>query len=432
MIMKRISMRIHQGGVFRRNWVNKSVISQCISRNLWSSVKQAPPDPILGLAQDFNADTDPRKVNLSIGAYRTDEGKPFVLDVVRKAEQIIVDENIEMEYLPILGSASFLSKVLPIPFGKDSPIINENRVVACQTLSGTGALRVLSEFLAKYWTHTNEIYVSDPTYPNHGPILASAGLTTAKYRYYEPKSCSLAFEGMIEDLKKIPENGMILLQTAGHNPTGVDPTQDQWREMAEALKGRNIMCVFDTAYQGFATGDFERDAFPIQHFVSEGINVSVCYSFAKNLGLYGHRGGFMAMQTTGAEEKARVESQLKRVVRAMYSNPPLMPAKIIETVVDSEELRNQWHDEVKMMSNRLTGMRTQLRDSLKAQGSTHDWDFFTKQIGMFAYSGLSPDQVDKLKKEWHIYMSTSGRISMCGLTTSNVNYVAEGIHAVTQ
>eukprot|EP01083_Nonionella_stella_P040722 110400_1 len=402
------------------------------TQTMWSSLSLAPADPIMGLKSEFKGDGDPRKVNLGIGAYRNDQGESCVLDCVRKAEEILVSQKRKMDYLPILGCSKFLSFAVPLPFGEGCPLLKENRVVAAQTISGTGALRVAFEFLSRHWPRAREVFVSDPTYANHAPIIGQCGLAVKKYRYYAPATRALDFEGMIEDLKMIPPGSIVLLQTVAHNPTGVDPTHHQWRAMAEALKGRHIMCVFDTAYQGFATADFDHDAFALRHFVSEGMDVIVCYSFAKNMALYGQRGGFVAFSVSDEAERVCVESQLKLIIRRMYSNPPIHPAWIVTTVLTDAGLKKRWFEEVKIMADRMNKMRVLLRDHLEKAGSSLDWDFLTKQVGMFSFTGLSPEQVARLKSEFHVYASGSGRISFAPLTPDNVKYVAESIHAVTK
>ncbi|ODV89983.1 hypothetical protein CANCADRAFT_99031 [Tortispora caseinolytica NRRL Y-17796] len=400
------------------------------SSSFWAAVKQGPPDAILGITEAFKADTFPQKINLGVGAYRDDNGKPYVLPSVREAEQIIVSEKLDKEYAPITGVPAFAPAAAKLAYGSSSPGLD--RVSITQTISGTGALRVGGEFLALHYPYAKKIYVPTPSWANHAAVFKHAGLEVESYRYYNKETISLDFEGMIADIKALPEKSVVLLHACAHNPTGVDPTQEQWIEIAKVVKEKNHFPFFDMAYQGFASGDTVRDAFAVRHFVKEGLQVALCQSFAKNMGLYGERVGAFSLVTADAEEKKRVDSQIKIIVRALYSNPPIHGARIAAKILNDEKLNAQWLTEVKGMADRIIEMRHLLKSNLEKLGSSHDWSHITSQIGMFAYTGLSPEQVDTLAKEHSVYCTRDGRVSVAGINSKNVERLAEAIHAVTK
>ncbi|KAL2762348.1 aspartate aminotransferase, mitochondrial isoform 2 precursor [Daubentonia madagascariensis] len=355
----------------------------------WVHVEMGPPDPILGVTEAFKRDTNSKKMNLGVGAYRDDNGKPYVLPSVRK-------------------------------------------FVTVQTISGTGALRIGASFLQRFFKFSRDVFLPKPSWGNHTPIFRDAGMQLQGYRYYDPKTCGFDFTGAMEDISKIPEQSVLLLHACAHNPTGVDPRPEQWKEIAALVKKKNLFAFFDMAYQGFASGDGNKDAWAVRHFIEQGINVCLCQSYAKNMGLYGERVGAFTMICKDADEAKRVESQLKILIRPMYSNPPLNGARIASTILTTPDLRKQWLQEVKGMADRIIGMRTQLVSNLKKEGSSHNWQHITDQIGMFCFTGLKPEQVERLTKEFSIYMTKDGRISVAGVTSNNVGYLAHAIHQVTK
>jgi len=396
----------------------------------WSHVKLGPPDPILGITEAFNKDTHPKKINLGVGAYRDDNGKPFVLSCVKEAEKIIMEQNLNKEYLPITGLATFTKASTELAYGPE--IASKNHIVSCQSLSGTGALRTAALFLSRFYTKSRKIYMPDPTWGNHIPITTDSGLEVGTYRYYNAKTCGLDFDGLIEDLKNAPNHSIILLHACAHNPTGVDPTPEQWKAISKVMKEKEHFSFFDLAYQGFASGDIDKDAFALRYFAQQGHSICLAQSYAKNLGLYGERIGNVSFLCSNAEEAAAVESQLKILVRPLYSNPPAHGARIVSTVLNTPDLRKKWLGEVKLMADRIIGMRTQLKGNLESLGSKRSWQHITDQIGMFCYSGMTPKEVERLTNEYHIYLTKNGRISMAGVTSHNVGYLAESIHAVTK
>jgi aspartate aminotransferase len=404
--------------------------------SFWSGVQKGPEDPILGVTVAFNNDKSPKKMNLGVGAYRDDNGKPYILPSVQTAsaefQRRLEQGKEDNEYLPIGGDPHFNKAAIKLALGADSSVIAEKKVVTIQALSGTGALRVAGDFLKRFYPGNKQIFVPTPTWANHIPLFTDAGLEVKYYRYYDKQTNGLDWNGLKEDIKKAPSGSIILLHACAHNPTGQDPTMDQWRELSPVIKEKGHFALFDCAYQGFASGDPEKDAAPIRHFVKDGHQIALCQSFAKNFGLYGQRIGALSFLTSTAEEAVNVESQLKILVRPMYSNPPKHGAKIVSYILNDESLQAQWRKEVKGMADRIITMRERLVKGLKEAGSKKDWKHITDQIGMFCFSGLTAEQVDRLASEYHIYMTRNGRISMAGVTSHNVDYLAQSMHAVSK
>ncbi|XP_061100899.1 aspartate aminotransferase, mitochondrial [Conger conger] len=398
----------------------------------WSEVQMGPPDPILGVTEAFKRDTNPKKMNLGVGAYRDDQGKPYVLSCVRKAEAHIAAKQMDKEYLGIVGLGEFNKACAELALGSDNEVLKSGRSVTVQTISGTGSLRVGGNFLSRFHTVARDVYLPKPSWGNHTPIFRDAGLQLKAYTYYDPSTCGFNFKGALDDLSKIPDKSILLLHACAHNPTGVDPKPEQWKELSALAKKKNLLVFFDMAYQGFASGDIDRDAWAVRHFIEQGHNIVLSQSFAKNMGLYGERVGGFTVVCKDAEEAKRVESQLKILIRPMYSNPPMNGARIASTILNTPELRSEWLEEVHGMANRIIKMREQLVANLQKEGSTHNWQHVIDQIGMFCFTGLKPEQVQRLTKEFSVYMTKDGRISMAGVTSGNVAYLAHGIHAVTK
>ncbi|KAK2797167.1 aspartate transaminase aat1 [Onygenales sp. PD_10] len=397
----------------------------------WSKVPQGPPDAILGITEAFKADSFKEKINLGVGAYRDDQGKPYVLPSVRAAEDKVVSSRLDKEYAGITGVPAFTKAAAELAFGPSSAAVKEDRIAITQTISGTGALRIGGAFLERFYPHGKKIYIPTPSWANHAAVFQDSGLQVEKYRYYNKDTIGLDFEGLIEDMKNAPANSAFLLHACAHNPTGIDPTEAQWRQISDVMKSKGHFAFFDMAYQGFASGSTDRDAFALRHFVSEGHSVVLSQSFAKNMGLYGERVGAFSVVCESAEEKKRVDSQIKILVRPLYSNPPVHGARIASTVLNDKALNEQWLGEVKGMADRIIKMRALLKKNLEELGSKHDWSHITSQIGMFAYTGLKPEQMEKLAKEHSVYATKDGRISVAGITTANVKRLAEAIHKVT-
>ncbi|KAJ6295887.1 hypothetical protein OIU77_006015 [Salix suchowensis] len=399
------------------------------SSSVFANIVRAPEDAILGVTVAYNKDSSPDKLNLGVGAYRTEEGKPLVLKVVRRAEQMLVNDNSRVkEYLPIVGLADFNKLSAKLIFGADSPAIQENRVTTVQCLSGTGSLRVGAEFLARHY-HQLTIYIPNPTWGNHTKIFGLAGLSVKAYRYYDPATRGLDFQGLLEDLGAAPSGSIVLLHACAHNPTGVDPTIEQWEQIRQLMRSKGLLPFFDSAYQGFASGNLDADAGSVRMFVADGGECLAAQSYAKNMGLYGERVGALSIVCKTADVASRVESQLKLVIRPMYSNPPIHGASIVATILKDRDMYNEWTVELKAMADRIISMRQQLFDSLSARGTPGDWSHIIKQIGMFTFTGLNTKQVAFMTKEYHIYMTSDGRISMAGLSSRTVPHLTEAIHA---
>ncbi|KAJ3072298.1 aspartate transaminase aat1 [Podochytrium sp. JEL0797] len=413
--------------------LNLTVTARSVSQ--WASVTQGPPDPILGVSEAFKADTNAKKMNLGVGAYRDDKNKPYVLECVKKAEKIITAAHQDKEYLGITGLPAYNQLAAELAYGENSPALKAGRVVTTQSLSGTGALRIGGEFLNRWFSGKGgkKIYLPTPSWGNHGNIFRDSGLEVGQYRYYDKKNIGLDFAGLKADLLALPDESVVLLHACAHNPTGVDPTPAQWRELSDLFKQKKHVAFFDMAYQGFASGDPSKDAFAVRHFVEQGHNILLAQSFAKNLGLYGERVGLFSMVVADKEELKRVDSQVKILVRPMYSNPPLSGPRIVKEVLGNPELKAEWHREVKMMADRIISMRSELKNHLiNTYGSKKNWNHITDQIGMFCFTGLTPEQVDILKKDYSVYLTRDGRISIAGITSGNVKYLAEAIHNVTK
>ena len=396
----------------------------------WSSIKPVPGDPILGVNVEYNKDTDPNKVNLSIGAYKDEKGDPYTLKCVSKAQAKYAKDNPNHEYLPMGGDPNFLKHATKLAYKDDFKYFDN--IAAIQSLSGTGALRIGQRFLFEFYPFHKKIYFSKPTWGNHYSIAKGAGLEIGEYRYYDPKTLGVDFEGMVEDLEKIEDHAIVLFHACAHNPTGVDLDHEQWQKVLEIVKKKKIFPFFDMAYQGFATGDINEDAYALRLFANEGLDLALCQSFSKNLGLYGERIGCLSFLTQNQEQKNAVKTNLERIVRREYSNPPKFGAMIINYVMNDPELRKEWDEESSMMGNRIKQMREMLKKKLIEIGSKRNWDSITKQRGMFSYTGFTPEQVERLKKEFHIYAISNGRISIPGLNPGNVEYVAKAFHELTK
>lgn len=385
---------------------------------------------VFALNKLYMEDTFPQKVNLTVGAYRTAEAQPWVLPVVRKtAIKNAENPALNHEYHPVCGQDAFTKASVTLLLGEDSPAIKENRAVGAQSISGTGALRVGAEFLARKLNHS-VVYFSNPTWENHFKVFSAAGFTTIKeYRYWDQTTRGINMEGFLEDLNAAPEGAVIVLHACAHNPTGCDPTQEQWKQIADVMESKKLFTFFDSAYQGFASGDPIRDAFAVRYFVSRGFELLCAQSYAKNFGLYSARVGNLTIVQKDAATSAAVLSQITLIIRAMYSTPPAFGSQIVGTVLNDSTLRAEWMDCIKIMSSRIIDMRKALHAELVKLQTPGTWNHIIDQIGMFSYTGLTVDQAKFLMKEYHIYLLTSGRINMCGLNDNNVAYVAKAIHA---
>ncbi|GMH07047.1 hypothetical protein Nepgr_008887 [Nepenthes gracilis] len=393
----------------------------------FEGISMAPPDPILGVSEAFRASTNEMKLNLGVGAYRTEELQPYVLNVVEKAEMLMLERGENKEYLPIEGLAAFNKVTAELLFGVDNPVIKQQRVATVQSLSGTGSLRLAAALIERYFPGA-KVLISSPSWGNHKNIFNDARVPWSEYRYYDPKTVGLDFEGMIADIKAAPEGSFILLHGCAHNPTGIDPTPEQWENIADVVQEKNHIPFFDVAYQGFASGSLDADASSVRLFAARGMELMVAQSYSKNLGLYAERIGAINVVCPSADAAARVKSQLKRLARPMYSNPPVHGARIVANVVGEPDLFNEWRKEMEMMAGRIKSVRQKLYDSLTAKDqSGKDWSFILKQIGMFSYTGLNKSQSENMTNKWHVFMTKDGRISLAGLSSAKCEHLADAI-----
>ncbi|PIA33977.1 hypothetical protein AQUCO_03900093v1 [Aquilegia coerulea] len=329
------------------------------------------------------------------------------------------------------GSVKMVDETLKLAYGENSDFIKEKRIAAVQALSGTGACRLFADF-QKRFRPESQIYIPVPTWSNHHNIWRDALVPQRTFHYYHPETKGLDFASLMDDIKNAPNGSFFLLHACAHNPTGVDPTEEQWKEISYQMKSKGHFPFFDMAYQGFASGDPERDAKSIRIFLEDGHLIGCAQSYAKNMGLYGQRVGCLSVLCDDEKQAVAVKSQLQQIARPMYSNPPVHGALIVSTILSSPDLKELWLKEVKVMADRIIGMRTALKENLEKLGSPLSWEHITEQIGMFCYSGMTPEQVDRLRSEYHIYMTRNGRISMAGVTTGNVGYLANAINEVTK
>ncbi len=399
-----------------------------MTSSIFAAVEMAPRDPILGLNESFNADTRTTKVNLGVGVYFDDNGKIPLLGAVKVAEKARLETMPPRGYQPIEGLGAYNQAVQTLLFGKESSLLAEGRVVTVEALGGTGALKVGADFLKRLQPGAT-VYISDPSWENHRALFESAGFPVDVYPYYDAATRGVNFEGMKAKLNALPAGSIIVLHACCHNPTGADLTEAQWRETIDAIRTRGLIPFIDMAYQGFADGIAE-DALALNLFAASGLQFFVSSSFSKSFSLYGERVGALSVVTSGKDEAARVLSQVKRVIRTNYSNPPIHGGAVVAAVLSNPELRQMWEDELAGMRERIRAMRVSLVDKLKAKGVAQDFSFVVKQRGMFSYTGLSAEQVERMKNEFGIYAVGTGRICLAALNTKNIDYVADAIAAV--
>ena len=396
--------------------------------SLFSAVEMAPRDPILGLNEQFNADTNPSKVNLGVGVYYDDNGKLPLLECVRRAEHQLLEAPKARGYLPIDGIAAYDQAVKNLVFGATSEPVTGGRVATVQALGGTGGLKIGADFLHRL-NPAAKVLISDPSWENHRALFTNAGFTVETYPYYDAARRGINFEGMIAALNAAASGTIVVLHACCHNPTGYDITAAQWDQVVAACKARQLVPFLDMAYQGFGQGIAE-DGAVIGKFVASGQTFLVSTSFSKSFSLYGERVGALSVLCQDKDEAARVLSQLKIAIRTNYSNPPTHGATVVATVLGTPELRALWEKELGEMRLRIKQMRVALVDKLKAAGITQDMGFITDQIGMFSYSGLSKDQMVRLRNEFSVYGTDTGRMCVAALNSRNIDYVCQAIAKV--
>lgn len=393
--------------------------------SLFSAVEMAPRDPILGLNEAFNADTRTDKVNLGVGVYCSEEGRIPLLRAVIEAETVRAAQHASRGYLPIDGIAAYDQAVQKLLFGNDSPLISAGRVITTQAVGGTGALKIGADFLKQLLPNA-VVAISDPSWENHRALFETAGFPVQNYRYYDAATHDVNRAGLLEDLNALPNGSIVVLHACCHNPTGVDLSPADWNNVLEAVKAKGHVPFLDMAYQGFGDG-IDEDAAAVRLFAESGLTFFVSSSFSKSFSLYGERVGALSIISESKEESARVLSQVKRVIRTNYSNPPTHGASIVAAVLNSPELCAQWEAELAEMRLRIRGMREQMVSLLAQKAPQRDFSFVGRQRGMFSYSGLTTEQVHRLRNEFGIYALDTGRICVAALNQSNIKAVTDAI-----
>jgi len=399
-----------------------------MTSNVFSHVEMAPRDPILGVTEAFVADKNPNKVNLGVGIYYDDTGKVPVLECVRRVEREMAEKSAPRAYLPIDGLAAYDKAIQTLVFGSDSPALKDNRVVTVQTLGGTGGLKVGADFLRRTLPQS-QVWISDPSWENHRAIFENAGFVVNNYPYYDAPTHGVNFKAMIDCLGGLPKGSIVVLHACCHNPTGVDLSADQWAAVIETVNKQGLVPLLDIAYQGFGDG-LDADATAVRLFDKAGGAAFVANSFSKTFSLYGERVGGLSVVAGDKDEAARALSQIKRLVRSNYSNPPTHGGQIVASVLTAPEARAQWEQELGQMRARIQTVRKQLVDKLRAKAPKHDFEFVTRQRGMFSYSGLSKQAVTRLREEFSVYAIDTGRICVAAINSKNIDYVSDAIAKV--
>lgn len=397
--------------------------------SFFDCITQLPEDPILRLPIAFAADLRPDKVNLGIGSYKDSEGHSYILNTVRKAESILLTKQLNKEYAPIAGDPEFVIANLKLLFGGDFLSSYTGGLFGSQTLGGTGALRLGGEFL--YQETSRTLFLPEPSWPNHHIIFSRSDLNIKTYRYYDEITHQFDFDGMCADIELMAPASTILLHCVCHNPTGIDPTEEQWRQLSTLIKKKNVIPFFDMAYQGFAE-NLDKDAFAIRYFASQGHEMLVANSLSKNFGLYNERVGGICILTHHKETSLKVGSQIKQIIRGSYSNPPQHGGRVVTEILRSDILRKEWIEELANMNLRIQEMRHSLIAGLESKSTHKNWNFLHNQKGFFSFSGLTLEQVNMLLEKYAIYLPDNGRINIAGLNQKNMDYVVEAIVAVTE
>ncbi|KAK0238195.1 aspartate aminotransferase [Armillaria nabsnona] len=407
-----------------------------VSGEFWDGIPNMAEDEMFAMTDTFKRDPFPKKVNLGAGAYRDEEGKPWVLPVVKKAHALLIDSpTLDHEYLPIAGLDEFTCSAAKLIFAEASDVIKNGRVMSIQTISGTGANHLGAFFLSRFYQFNGEreVYISRPTWMNHHAIFSNVGITLVEYPYYNAKTRAIDFDGMLSTMRNAPSRSIFVLHACAHNPTGLDPSQEQWTAIADIMLAKGHYAFFDAAYQGFATGDLDNDAWAVREFSRRGIAMLVCQSFAKNAGLYGERVGALHIVGKDEETVKNMKSQLSMLTRVEFSTPPAYGAKLVNFILNDVSLYEEWKRNIRTMAGRLIEVRKELHrlltEELKTPGN---WDHVVNQIGMFSFTGITEAQSKRLIDEYHIYLAKNGRISLAGLNAKNIKYFAESLDEVVR
>ena len=396
--------------------------------SLFTAVEMAPRDPILGLNEQFAADTNPNKVNLGVGVYFDDNGKLPLLECVQSAEKAMMDKPSARGYLPIDGIAAYDAAVKSLVFGADSEPVTSGRVATVQGIGGTGGLKIGADFLKKISPNA-KVMISDPSWENHRALFTNAGFQVDSYAYYDAEKRGVNFDGMLASLNAAAAGTIVVLHACCHNPTGYDITAAQWDQVIAVVKAKSLTPFLDMAYQGFGHG-IQEDGAVVGKFVAAGLNFLLSTSFSKSFSLYGERVGALSVVCFDKEECCRVLSQLKIAIRTNYSNPPIHGGAVVAAVLANPEWRATWEKELSEMRVRIKAMRQKLVDGLQAAGVKQDMSFITTQIGMFSYSGLNKDQMVRLRTEFGVYGTDTGRMCVAALNSKNIDYVCQAIAKV--
>ncbi|MBC7489661.1 MAG: aspartate/tyrosine/aromatic aminotransferase [Glaciimonas sp.] len=400
-----------------------------LSTSLFTALEMAPRDPILGVTEGFNSDQNPHKTNLGVGVYYDDNGKVPLLKCVREAEAQLIEKLSPRTYLPIDGLASYDKAVQELVFGADSAAIKEKRAITVQAIGGTGALKLGADFLKRFSAEGTNVWISDPSWENHRALFESSGFTVNNYSYYDPTTRGVNFAGMLGALNAMRSGSIVLLHACCHNPTGADLTNDQWTQVIQVVVERGLVPFLDMAYQGFGEG-IHADSEVVRRFTQAGGPLFVSNSFSKSFSLYGERVGALSIVPASTDEASRILSQLKRVIRTNYSNPPIHGSQVVTTALASPKLRALWEEELSRMRARIREIRQLLAKKLKEQAPAHDFNFVIKQRGMFSYTGLTKAQVERLRDEFSIHTIDTGRVCVAALNTKNIDYVVAAIAKV--
>lgn len=422
--------------MLRRHSVRPFSIAARLAK--WNQIPLAPPDKILGISEAYQKDSNPNKINLGVGAYRDNSGNPIVFPSVKKAETVLLEAETNKEYTGITGSKNFQKVVKNFIFnnsGKDAngaKLISGNRIVTAQTISGTGSLRVIADFLKRFYS-SSKVIVPKPTWANHVAVFTDAGLSADFYAYYDKENNRLDFDNLKKSIASAEDESIILLHACCHNPTGMDLTAEQWEEVLELVQKKKLFPLVDMAYQGFASGSPYKDIGLIRRMnelVVDGKipTYALCQSFAKNMGLYGERTGSISIITESADDSAAVESQLKKLIRPMYSSPPIHGSRIVETIFSDKNLLEEWLSDLDSVVGRLNVVRDKLYEQLDK--TNYNWDHLLKQRGMFIYTGLSAEQVIELREKYSVYATEDGRFSISGVNEDNVDILADAVNKV--
>lgn len=403
-------------------------MTQSALPSLFAAVEMAPRDPILGVTEAFNADKNPAKVNLGVGVYSDDQGKVPLLECVKKAEAIMQEKLAPRTYLPIDGLAAYDKAVQELVFGADSAVILEKRAITAQAIGGTGALKLGADLLKRI-TPNAQVWISDPSWENHRALFESAGFQVNNYTYYDATTRGVDFQGMLASLNSMPSGSIVVLHACCHNPTGADLSADQWTQVIQIVRARQLVPFLDMAYQGFGDG-VDADGQVVRRFADTAGALFVSNSFSKSFSLYGERVGALSIAAANADEASRILSQLKRVIRTNYSNPPVHGGQVVATVLSTPELRKLWDEELAAMRVRIRNTRNDFVAKLKAKAPTHNFDFVAQQRGMFSYSGLSKTQVETLRHEHSIYAVDTGRICVAAINSNNIDRIVDAIASV--